>query len=421
VRDGSKFAQRRLAYFSPLPPERSGIADYSAELLPYIAERVQVTLFAAHPEQVADELASAFEVRPLSDYGPSFTRYDVPLYHMGNNMCHEGLYRVLLRYPGVTVLHDHGLHHFMVARTIPQGDFVGYARTLGYALGAEGMDLAYRIRHDQTEYPYSVFPLNEQVLDHSLGVIVHSQHVKRRIQEARPNLPVAVVSAPICIDPGPLCPRRELGCSEDTLLFVSAGQVRAQKQVALALEAFARLRADFPQARYAVVGDELEQEFDFRAWLLQHGLRDAVILVGHLADIRNFVSWIAAADVLVNLRYPTVGETSATALRGLATGRPVIVSDHGWYAELPNDSCVKVAPNDSEALYQAMRRLAENPDLRRGIGARAAAYARREHSLAMAAQRYLDFVGEIVEGTTARLTWSQPLHDERLLSREKDV
>ncbi len=172
----------------------------------------------------------------------------------------------------------------------------------------------------------------------------------------------------------------------------------------MALEAFARLRADFPQARYVVVGDELKQDLDLQAWLQQRDLDDAVISTGYLADLQHFVSWIAAADVLINLRYPTVGETSATALRGLAAGRPVIVSDHGWYAELPDDACVKVAPNDGEALYQAMRRLAENPTLRHAIGQRAAAYAQREHSLAVAAQKYLEFVEEIVARSTGRLT-----------------
>ena len=61
-------------------------------------------------------------------------------------MYHEAMYRVLLRYPGITVLHDHGLHHFMATRTIPRGDFAGYVREMGYSLGAEGVDLAYRIR-----------------------------------------------------------------------------------------------------------------------------------------------------------------------------------------------------------------------------------------------------------------------------------
>ena len=269
--DGSRNALRHLAYFSPLPPEPSGIADYSAELLPYLAELAQVTLFTTHPEQVADELA-AFEVRSIADYGPNCTRYDVALYQMGNNMCHEELYRVLLRYPGVTVLHDHGLHHFMVARTIPQDDFVGYARALGYALGADGIELAYRVRHGPIEYPYSASPLNEQVLDHSLGVIVHSQYVKRRIQAVRPNLPVAVVPAPIQTTLGSLRSRAELGCPEDALVFASAGQVTSGKQVTVALEAFARLRVEFPHARYAVIGAEQPQDLDLRAWLQQHQL-----------------------------------------------------------------------------------------------------------------------------------------------------
>jgi glycosyltransferase involved in cell wall biosynthesis len=393
----------RVAYFSPFPPERSGIAAYSEELLPYLARLARVTLFAADPALVSDRLRAAFDVRRIGDYNPTRPWYDIALYHMGNSTYHEALCRVLLRYPGITVLHDHGLHHFMATRTISQGDFAGYAREMGYALGPEGVSLAYRIRQGQAEHPLYAVPLNERVLDHSLGVIVHSRYVARAIRGVRPDLPVAVIPAPICTEPAPLRSRQDLGCSEDALVFVSAGQVIAIKQVTAALEAFVRLRLDFPQARYIVVGDELKQDLDLQAWLQQHDLEGAVISTGYLADIRDFVSWIAAADVLVNLRYPTVGETSATALRGLAAGRPVIVSDHGWYAELPDDACVKVAPNDSEALYQAMRRLAENPDLRHAIGQQAAAYVQQEHSLAGAAMRYLDFVGEIVGRTAAKL------------------
>jgi glycosyltransferase involved in cell wall biosynthesis len=403
VRDGLKSVPWRIAYFSPLPPERSGIAGYSAELLPYLAQSAQVTLFAARPEQVAEGLRAEFEVRPIAEYASAYWQHDIALYHMGDSMYHEAMYHVLLRYPGITVLHDHELHHFMSTRTIPRGDFAGYARELGYALGIEGVDLAYRIRRGQAEHPFYTVSLNERVLDRSLGLIVHSRYVAQQVMRARPGLPIRVVPAPIRTDLGSLHSRRELGCPEDALLFASTGQVIAIKQVTVALEAFARLRVDFPQARYAVVGDELKQDFDLQAWLQQHDLGDAVIFTGYLADTRDFISWIAAADVLINLRYPTVGETSATALRGLAAGRPVIVSDHGWYAELPDDVCVKVAPNDNEALYQAMRRLADSSDLRHAIGQRAAAYARRKHNLAAAAKRYLDFVGEIVSGITDRL------------------
>ena len=403
VTDTSRTAPWRIAYFSPLPPERSGIAGYSEELLPYLAQAAQITLFAADPKQVAVGLQAAFDVRSIADYARTHWQYDIALYHMGDSLYHEAMYPVLLRYPGITVLHDHGLHHFMATRTIPRGDFAGYAREMGYSLGAEGVDLAYRIRQGQAEHPLYSVPVNERVLDRSLGLIVHSRFVARQLQGVRPDLPVTVIPAPIRTDFGPLRSRAALGCPEDALLVASAGQVITIKQVTLALEAFARLRVDFPQARYVVVGDELKEDLDLQAWLQQHDLGDAVISTGYLADTRDFISWIAAADVLVNLRYPTVGETSATALRGLAAGRPVIVSDHGWYAELPDDACIKIVPNDGEAVYQALRRLAESPALRREIGARAAAYVQRTHTLDAAASRYLGFIGEIMAGITGRL------------------
>jgi glycosyltransferase involved in cell wall biosynthesis len=127
----------------------------------------------------------------------------------------------------------------------------------------------------------------------------------------------------------------------------------------------------------------------------------AVIYTGYCADLRVFRSWLAAADVVVNLRNPTVGETSATALRGLAAGRPVIVSNHGWYAELPDNACVKVPPDDGEALLAAMRRLASDCELREAIGARAAAYVREEHDLAAAGDRYAAFIEQVLTDAQA--------------------
>ena len=168
------------------------------------------------------------------------------------------------------------------------------------------------------------------------------------------------------------------------------------KQVTLTVEAFARLRQDYPTARYVVVGDDSKDDFDLVAWIEEHNLNDAVTYTGYCADLQVFRSWIAAADVLVNLRYPTVGETSATALRGLAAGRTVIVSDHGWYAELPDEVCVKVPPNDGDALLATMRQLASDPGLREAIGTRAAAYAREEHAPARAAERYVAFIEEVL-------------------------
>ena len=91
----------RIAWFSPLPPSRSGIADYSAELLPHLAELVDLTVFAADPAAVT---LPGLTVRPASDFVLNHAEYDLPLYQMGNSDQHEWVYAMMLRHPGVAVL-----------------------------------------------------------------------------------------------------------------------------------------------------------------------------------------------------------------------------------------------------------------------------------------------------------------------------
>lgn len=392
-------ASLRLAYFSPLPPARSGIADYSRELLPHLAQRANLTLFVDRPDDVELPLRQAFDILPITDYPATRWRYDLALYQMGASMFHDTMYDLLTRYSGLMVLHDHGLHEFIGTRTIPRGNLTGYVREMGYALGPDGVELARQIQKGQRQHPFFEVPLNERALDSSLGVMVHSQYVRQQVQARRPNLRTALVPAPIQTYSEALLSRRELGCPENVFIFASVGQVTRLKQVTLALEAFARIWRDFPQAIYLIIGEELKHDSDLQTWIQDHGLGEAVRCTGYIPSLHHFVAWIAATDVLINLRYPTLGETSATALRGLAAAKPVIVTNTGWYSELPDDVCFKVAPNDVDSVEAAMRRLASDELLRREMGRRAAEYARRVHAPARAAQRYIEFARQILTYT----------------------
>jgi glycosyltransferase involved in cell wall biosynthesis len=405
-----KPASWSIAYFSPLPPTRSGIADYSYELLPYLARRVDVTLFVTN-SRVPDSLRENFDIQPLEDYPALWHMYDVAIYQIGNSEYHEAIYSMALQYPGIVVLHEYFLHHLVVARTIGRGNFSGYIREMGYALGMQGVDWARQVRDGLRELPFFEITLNERVLDSSLGVIAHSEYIRRRIQACHHALPVAVIPQSIgrvsdsdMIEESgtPLLSRQDLGYPQDSLVFCTAGQVTKTKQVTLALEAFNDLKDEFPNALYAVIGEEPGRDVNLTDWLAQHSLQKRVIWTGYVPDGTHFTSWVAAADVLVNLRYPTVGETSRTALLGLATGRPVIVVDDGWYAELPDDVCVKVPPNDIDALASAMRELAGDEQLRRKIGRQAIEYARRYHDPEQVAEMYAGFVGDVVKGVVCR-------------------
>jgi glycosyltransferase involved in cell wall biosynthesis len=192
-----------------------------------------------------------------------------------------------------------------------------------------------------------------------------------------------------------------LGLPAETLLFASAGQVTRNKQAEQLLRVFKELHRENKDTFLLFIGEVLP-EVDLAGIVRELGLDECVGSTGYVATLGAFVDWIRTADIVVNLRHPTVGETSATALRALAAGRPLIVFDHGWYAELPDAVARKVPPLDDAALLDAMCALAASPEQRRHMGRDAAAYARQAHSPALVAGRYLAFLRRLIT------QWQQP-------------
>ena len=117
----------KVAYFSPLPPEETGIADYSALLLPALRERVDVQV-----------------VRRGARKPPRGT--DVALYHVGNNPdAHAWIVDALRRAPGVVVLHDFVLHHLVAGMTLARGKRDAYLDLLEREHGLPGRLLGYAV------------------------------------------------------------------------------------------------------------------------------------------------------------------------------------------------------------------------------------------------------------------------------------
>ncbi len=356
----------RIAYFSPLPPERSGIADYSRELLPYLARKVAIVLYAADPTRVAGEIKEQFEIRELDKFPQERSEFDLALYHMGNSEYHMATYPTLLRYPGLVVLHDYLIHHFVVHRTLEQGDFAGYAREMGYALGVPGMHVAYAIYLGQTPSMAFDVPLNERLLDSSLGFIVHSKFVADKIRRRGLDQPLTIIPGLVEQHAG-VSRRHVLQLGDDTLIFASFGLITKPKQIEMVLRVFKMLRRKTPNSHFLLAGDALP-DLDLDTIIAELGLSDAVTNLGYLPDLQDFIDWMHTADVIINLREPTVGETSATALRAMAAGRPLIVFDQGWYREIPDAAAIKTAPLDGDMLLSAMNRLAQSPQLREQMG-----------------------------------------------------
>jgi glycosyltransferase involved in cell wall biosynthesis len=390
----------KIAYFSPLPPQRTGIADYSAELLPHLAQEAKITLFVSEASAVSPELQARFPMCEVIQFPHVCWQYDIALYQMGNSLFHRDIYTMLKRYPGLTVLHDYVLHHFVACVTAGEGNFAAYVRELAYAMGRDGAARAHAIQRGESPTPLFEWPLNERVVDLSVGVLVHSDYVRRQLLAAHPLARVRKVNQPI-----PLPSRRDrsavrnrLSLPGDAFIVITCGQVTPEKRLDLLLRAFARFHRHYANTLWLIVGEPAVERGHWDEAVRSLGVQDAVQQVGYVEGLETLYDYIAASDVCANLRFPTVGETSASVLRAMAIGCPVVVSDVGWYGELPDDCCSKLAHEGAEVetLAQILLELAGDPERCREIGECGRAYVAERCDPRTAARTYLDFIADII-------------------------
>lgn len=361
----------RVALFSPMPPERSGIADYTALLLPALQARCDVVV-----------------ARRGSRKPPRGT--DLCVYHVGNNPdAHGWIVDALRRTPGVVVLHDFVLHHLVAGLTIGRRDGHGYLDAMEREGGVVGRLLGHAVLDKRIpplwENRPQDFHLAGEVLDLATGVIVHSAYVRERARAAGYERPLWIVPHPAF--PVPDGPAADI---DGRPLFGSFGNVNSSKRVPQLLEAFARLRRQQPDCGLLLVG-ATSPGFDLDRRLQRLGLDGAGLTREGFVDEARLWALMKACDVHVNLRSPTMGETSGSAIRALSLGKPLVVSDVGWFAELPGDVALKVPVDDREVetLTAALELLATRPDVRARMSAAALDLARREHDLDRVADLYV--------------------------------
>ncbi len=364
----------RVAYYSPLPPERSGIADYSALLLPALGQLVELTVVRRG------------RTRPVAA--------DVALYHVGNDPeAHGWIVDALRRRPGVVVLHDFVLHHLVAGLTIGRKDGHGYLAAMERDAGIPGRLLAHGVLDGRVSPPWETrpdeFPLTGEVLANATGLIVHSHYVEQCVLEAGYHGPVWRIEHPAWPPAGV-----EPAQIEGRPLFGCFGHLNASKRIPQLVAAFAVVRKRHPNAKLLLVGSA-SPGFD-----ADRLAAEGVERIGYVAEDELW-SLMAACDACISLRSPTMGETSGSAIRALSLGRPLVVSDLGWFAELPDDVALKVPVDEDEipSLATALELLASSEPTQLAMSDAARAYVQREHDLGRVAENYAAALEEAAGGT----------------------
>jgi glycosyltransferase involved in cell wall biosynthesis len=363
----------KVAYYSPLPPERSGIADYSALLLPALGRFVEI------------EVVRRGRTRPVAA--------DVALYHVGNDPeAHGWIVDALRRRPGLVVLHDFVLHHLVAGLTLGRKDGPAYLAAMERDAGIPGRLLAHGVLEGRVVPPWETradeFPLADEVLGRATALIVHSRYVEARVRERGFIGPVWRIPHPAWPSPA-VEPAR----IEGRPLFGCFGHLNASKRIPQLVEAFGVVRRRHPDARLLLVGPA-SPRFDADRFD-----DEGIERMDYVGEERLW-SLMAACHACVSLRAPTMGETSGSAIRALSLGRPLVVSDLGWFAELPDQVALKVPVDDDEvpALAASLELLAASEATQRAMSEAARAYVAREHDVGRTAERYASALEETAGG-----------------------
>jgi glycosyltransferase involved in cell wall biosynthesis len=400
----------RLAFFSPFNPQKSGIADYSEELLPHLGDLADIDLISGLPRLSNPSLPARFRVRSVAKFLADHAGYDAAIYQIGNNLDHHGYMVPCMRVvPGILVLHDLCLQYLMLGLTLRAGNFRALIQTLTPSYGRAAVPLATKLLLNLGDPNRLSFA--GPLIDMSTAVIVHSCFARDRVAEVAPDKPTRVIpmGVPLDDEQTPFAfLRSRYGLEPDDFILASVSTLAASKRLDVALRAVHQLKRHLPRLKFLIVGGgNLGDEA--RAMILRYSLQDTVVITGWVVR-EDYRGLIALASVVLDLRYPSGAETSASLTRAMAVGRPLIVSAQGSFLELPGGCTIKVPVDAREVdgITQSVLRLAADAGLRESTGRHARAFCESNLQLKQAARAYIEFAAEVAsvpEGRRHVVLW----------------
>jgi glycosyltransferase involved in cell wall biosynthesis len=400
----------RLAWFSPLPPTRSGIAQYSCELLPALALSHHIDTFVDGPvdgPRISDDRIRVYDAHDFI-WKHHLDAYDLFVYQLGNAPCHDYIWPYLFRYPGLVVLHDGQLHHARARLLLQQKRHDDYRREFSFnhphadvdvpELGAEGLlgSMTY------------FWPMLRTVIESSRLIVVHNTWLADRLREEHPDARVHVVEMGVRGSQAQPDGRERIRAShripDDAVVFMSLGKITPEKRIREAVLALAALHESFPSVHLVLAGETVDH-YDALADARKLHVERNVSSAGFIDDT-EIDDYLAAADVCLCMRWPTSRETSASWLRSLAAGRPTITTDLIHMTDIPTldprDGALLGGSepvgfsvdivDEKHSLGLAMRRLAEDPRLRVDLGKNARKLWDRRFRLAEMVAAYREVI-----------------------------
>ncbi|MFN2592306.1 MAG: glycosyltransferase [Candidatus Dormibacteria bacterium] len=408
--------QLTVSMWAPVPPQASGVADFSAELMDSLGRSTHVECFVDDGVLPSSRMLERHRIHHFSAFGRRQCQaaFDVTIYQFGASYFHRYMWEPMLDHAGVLDLHDLSWSRLIYHEAIIGGNRASFERLLQ---ALEGEPALRRFRSlpkagtlDLLDPALAAFLddhlMLRRIIDRSRGQIVHFPAAKTLLEDRYANARPYMVPMGVA-DPYPVRSPRStaqirsiLGIGHDAFIVGVFGIIDPIKRVEASLHALQALLPHRPDSVLALVGQVLDPDYESLLHRLsaELGISDHVRLLGRVSrDV--FDDHMIASDVVVNLRYPTQRQMSAIIMRAAAAGKPVIVSDIADWDFIPSDFCWRIPSDASESsrLASVLIELATHPALLVQMSVAARSHYLAEGTMELMGARYREVISDILD------------------------
>lgn len=398
----SKPERPKIAFFTPLPPLESGIADYSEDIINKLCKYCDIDVFVEETYNANSVFPDNVSMYSHRSYPTRHEKYMDTIFQVGNSEYHFYMYQYIRKYHGTVVLHDYNLHgaFYHYAITLFKGNYNLYRNFIDKDF-PDAENYIQALQNGTVNPDLYGIELNSYITDSADRIIVHSQYSRKKLlqKNIERNVTVIPLYAEILqvIDSGVV--KQKNGFSADMTIISAFGGIHHTKRIIPLLKAFTRLKKEVSNIHLMLVGKPAEDIKPEIEQLISSGnLHDNITITGY-TDIEKFKEYIDMSDICLNLRYPYNGETSGSLMRILAKGRCVVVNDIGSFSEIPDNACIKLPSvenmgevKEPDEIYNVLKKLVENPSERSGIAFSAREYAEKILDIKYIAEKYYNTI-----------------------------
>jgi glycosyltransferase involved in cell wall biosynthesis len=359
-----------LAYISPMPPQKTGISDYSAELLPYLSKYYTIEVISEPTQRPS---SPNYGLRTPQWFEHHHTHYDRVIYHIGNSPYHTYMLNLLSKRKGIIVLHDFYL-----------GDLMLHAGLLDQNLlfTQYGKKALNDYETKNIKEIIDQYPCNKTILTDALSIITHSTYPKELAQKWYPNLPtdswstIPLLRTPPSSKIDSITPYQ---IPPNSFVVATFGLLSPNKMNQELLESWIDSSLHYKSNCYLLfVGENLNSTYTQKLKETIKG--DHIIITGYTSP-QEFQSYLQNTDVAVQLRSNSRGETSAATLDTMNYAIPTIINNNGSNRELPKNALYMLNEEFTQTeLTQALETLYHNPAQRELLAQNAKEYIQQHHN-----------------------------------------